>query len=133
MPDLNSRGTRALRAARRALPYVAFALAYGAMLSAAADTDPAAVQLLLAVTAAAVVAGSFYLRPSGADGGGTGRRLSAYSVFNPGIESMLGSLRAEQFDQEVRHRPTYVTLRILLLSSHRSYDRLLCVVQNAIC
>eukprot|EP00745_Piridium_sociabile_P045682 TRINITY_DN9939_c0_g1_i2.p1 TRINITY_DN9939_c0_g1~~TRINITY_DN9939_c0_g1_i2.p1 ORF type:complete len:147 (-),score=8.17 TRINITY_DN9939_c0_g1_i2:209-649(-) len=29
---------------------------------------------------------------------------SAYSVFNPQQRSILGDLRAEQFDQEMRHR-----------------------------
>jgi hypothetical protein len=74
-----------------------------ALLRAAARIDPAAVQLLLAVTAAAVIymtLGNSPRRPG---------QLSAYSVFNPNCAPLLGQLRAEQFDQEVRHRPTYVS------------------------
>jgi hypothetical protein len=74
-----------------------------ALLRAAARIDPAAVQLLLAVTAATVIymtLGNSPRRPG---------QLSAYSVFNPNCAPLLGQLRAEQFDQEVRHRPTYVS------------------------
>uniref|UniRef100_M4BB17 SAYSvFN domain-containing protein n=1 Tax=Hyaloperonospora arabidopsidis (strain Emoy2) TaxID=559515 RepID=M4BB17_HYAAE len=31
--------------------------------------------------------------------------MSAYSVFNRGTQRMLGSLSAEQFENEIRHRP----------------------------
>ena len=31
--------------------------------------------------------------------------LSAYSVFNTGYKRLLGTLDAEQFDNEIRHRP----------------------------
>jgi hypothetical protein len=80
-------------------------IAFGAwlvLLRLAARIDPAAVQLLLAVTAAAAIyltLGNSPRRPG---------QLSAYSVFNPNCAPLLGQLRAEQFDQEVRHRPTYV-------------------------
>jgi hypothetical protein len=30
--------------------------------------------------------------------------MSAWSVFNEGFEGLLGTLRAEQFDNEIRHR-----------------------------
>ena len=36
----------------------------------------------------------------------TGRRegnMSAYSVFNPGCESIDGTLTAQQFEREIRH------------------------------
>uniref|UniRef100_A0A7S0ZK60 SAYSvFN domain-containing protein n=1 Tax=Timspurckia oligopyrenoides TaxID=708627 RepID=A0A7S0ZK60_9RHOD len=31
--------------------------------------------------------------------------LSAYSVFNPNCQSLLGDLKAEQLDSEIRHDP----------------------------
>lgn len=37
-----------------------------------------------------------------------GKRLdgpSAYSVFNEGCQALLGTMRAEQFDNEIRRRP----------------------------
>lgn len=34
-----------------------------------------------------------------------GSYLSAYSIFNPGCVAMAGSLSAEQFESELRHRP----------------------------
>jgi Uncharacterized conserved domain (SAYSvFN) len=79
-------------------------VAWLALLRAAARTDPAAVQLLLASTAAAAIWFTLGNRPRHPG------QLSAYSVFNPGCAPLLGQLRAEQFDQEVRHRPTYVFL-----------------------
>ena len=30
-------------------------------------------------------------------------RMSAYSVFNPGCESIDGTLTAQQFEREIRH------------------------------
>lgn len=62
--------------------------------------EPAAVQLFLTLSAALLVATNFSPRARRAD------ELSAYSVFNPGGMPLLGALRAEQFDAEVRHRPT---------------------------
>jgi Uncharacterized conserved domain (SAYSvFN) len=108
MPDLNTLPKQALRLVRAILPYAAAAAAYAKLLSSAAAIDDAAVQLLLSATAAAAIAWSYYWWPS-SGGRVTGEaQMSGYSVFNEGIQSMLGSLRAEQFDQEVRHRPTCV-------------------------
>lgn len=33
--------------------------------------------------------------------------LSAYSVFNVGVKRLLGTMTAEQFEQEIRHQPLH--------------------------
>lgn len=68
--------------------------------AAAAKFEPAAFQLFVALTIFVIIARNLGERRHG---------LSAYSVFNPGCQSLLGQINAEQFDAEIRHRPTYVT------------------------
>ena len=77
------------------LRYVGLAGAWLLAAHLAARTEPAALQLLIVLTLLYLVATNL------------GRRLpgeaSAYSVFNGG-RTLPGQLRAEQFDNEVRHR-----------------------------
>lgn len=61
--------------------------------------EPAAVQLFVTASAFALLLTNFAARPRGRD------ELSAYAAFNPGGMALLGTLRAEQLDAEVRHRP----------------------------
>lgn len=62
----------------------------------AASYEPAALQLLIASTLLYLIATNLGQRRQG--------EASAYSVFNNGVQ-LAGQLRAEQFDNEVRHRP----------------------------
>lgn len=70
--------------------------------------DPAAIQLYLIISIFALILTNLGTRRTGP---------SAYSVFNKNCATLPGQLRAEQFDDEVRHRPVYVSIyspRILL-------------------
>lgn len=64
-----------------------------------ARTDPAAVQLFISVTIFVLIVRNLGQRRDG---------LSAYSVFNKGFMPLLGQLRPDQFENEIRHRPMYV-------------------------
>lgn len=88
------------RPSRRAVLIAAGIALWLYLCRVASQTDPAAVQLLLALTAAVLIATNMGTRSRAAG------ELSAYSVFNPNHMPLLGQLRAEQFDQEIRHRPT---------------------------
>lgn len=70
-----------------------------------AKIDPAALQLYAIVTVFALLAANLGERRGGP---------SAYSVFNKNCEPIMGQLQAAQFDNEVRHRPVYVTTFELL-------------------
>lgn len=58
--------------------------------------DPGAVQLYVTLTIFILIARNLGQRQGG---------LSAYSVFNHGCMPLLGQLRPEQFENEIRHRP----------------------------
>jgi len=82
---------------------------------AAAGT--AAVQLYLALSVLVAIVthlmwGKYTPREEG--------QLSAYSVFNPNAQSLLGDLRADQLDAELRHDPLYVSARIAFLFCRRN-------------
>lgn len=70
----------------------ALAWLYSARL--AVRTDPAMLQLLLVMTCFVLIASNLGRRVAG--------ESSAYSVYNGG-RALPGQLRAEQFDDEVRH------------------------------
>lgn len=58
--------------------------------------DPTAVQLYITITIFVLIARNLGNRRDG---------LSAYSVFNRGCMPLLGQLRPDQFENEIRHRP----------------------------
>lgn len=64
----------------------------------ASRIDPAALQLFVVLTLFIAIARNLGERRDG---------LSAYSVFNKDCKPILGQMSAEQFDNEMRHRPTY--------------------------
>lgn len=75
------------------------ALVWGCCAAAAARVDPAALQLLIVLTIFLLIARNLGERRAGP---------SAYSVFNRGCEPIMGQISAEQFDNEIRHRPVCV-------------------------
>lgn len=76
--------------------YLAAAALWLALARAAARAEPAALQLLIVVTVL------WAMTTRGLGSRRTGE-ASAYTVFNGGV-ALPGQLRAEQFDDEIRHR-----------------------------